>query len=299
VLDYFGFEANMIPGIRPVFSLHGNLQKETAGELSLKPGIPVSYKAGDQMNNALSLNVVEPGEVAATAGTSGVIYAVTEKLLADKYSRVNVFAHVNHTSLQKRLGVLLCINGTGIMNRWVKELAGENYERMNVLASQIDPGSNGLLVLPFGNGAERMFENQTVGAQVLGIDLNKHSKSHLFRAVQEGIAFSFRYGLDIMKENNIHPSVIRVGNANMFLSELFTEIFANTTKLPVELYQNDGSTGAALGAGIGANIYSSVKEAFSDLRMLKRIEPGWLAEKYDGLYPQWKAELMKWLGKED
>jgi xylulokinase len=295
VMNCFEFDEKMIPEVRPLFSSHGTLLTDVAKELSLKPGIPVSYKAGDQLNNALSLNVFHPGEVAATAGTSGVIYAITDNLFFDKLSRVNAFAHVNHSSKERRVGVLLCINGTGIMNRWIKDLSATNYIEMNKQASQIKPGSDGLFVLPFGNGAERIFENKIVGAHLLNIDLNKHSKAHVFRAIQEAIAFSFRYGLDIMRENGIQPAVIRVGKANMFLSDLFTEAFVNTTNVPIEMYENDGSVGAALGAGIGANIFSSPKEAFSNLKLIKQIDPSPNAKLYDELYKRWKVELLKFL----
>ena len=295
VMSCFGFDEKIIPEIKPLFSSHGYLLSEVAKELSLKPGIPVSYKAGDQLNNALSLNVFHPGEVAATAGTSGVIYAVSDNLFYDKLSRVNAFAHVNHNKNERRIGVLLCINGTGIMNRWIKDLSATNYNEMNKQASQIEPGSDGLFVLPFGNGAERIFENKIVGAHLLNIDLNKHSKAHVFRATQEGIVFSFRYGLDIMRENGILPSVIRVGRANMFLSDLFAETFVDATNVPVELYENDGSVGAALGAGIGAGIFSSPKEAFSDLKLIKRINPSSNVRSYDELYGRWEQELMKFL----
>ncbi|HEV8505183.1 MAG TPA: FGGY family carbohydrate kinase [Chitinophagaceae bacterium] len=295
VMSCYGFDEKIIPAVKPLFSLHGSLSPEVAKELSLKPGIPVSYKAGDQLNNALSLNVFHPGEVAATAGTSGVIYAVTESLFFDKLSRVNAFAHVNHSKAERRVGVLLCINGTGIMNRWMKDMSGTTYNEMNNQASQIQPGSDGLSVLPFGNGAERIFENKIVGAHVLDIDLNKHSKAHVFRATQEGIVFSFRYGLDIMRENGIQPSVIRVGKANMFLSELFASAFVDSTNVPVEMYENDGSVGAALGAGIGAGIFSSPKEAFNNLKLVRRIDPSQNVRLYNELYEKWKKELMKFL----
>lgn len=295
VMNCFGFDKKIIPDVKPLFSSHGSLTPEVAKELSLTPGLPVSYKAGDQLNNALSLNVFHPGEVAATAGTSGVIYAVTDSLFFDKLSRVNAFAHVNHSKKEKRVGVLLCINGTGIMNRWIRDLSEANYNEMNKQASQVQPGSDGLFVLPFGNGAERIFENKIVGANLLHVDLNKHSKAHVFRATQEGIVFSFRYGLDIMRENGIQPSVIRVGRANMFLSDLFTSVFVDTTNVPVELYENDGSVGAALGAGIGAGIFSSPKEAFSNLKLIKRIDPSSNVKLYNELYGKWKRELIKFL----
>jgi xylulokinase len=293
VMNAFGFDNALIPTVRELFSSHGKVLSRVAQQLGIPENIPVTYKAGDQPNNALSLNVLEPGEVAANAGTSGVIYAVTDKLFADKFSRVNSFIHVNHTTDKKRIGVLLCINGAAIMYSWAKKVCGENlsYKQMDELAATIKPGSDGLFVLPFGNGAERMLQNKMIDAHLENIDLNKHTKAHIFRAVQEGIAFAFRYGLDIMRENDLHPTIIRVGKANLFLSDVFIQSFVNATGVAVELYANDGSVGAALGAGIGVGIYSTHKEAFQNLKSLQRFEPT-ETEVYEKLYQQWK-ELLK------
>jgi len=293
VFDCYGLNKGFVPEIKPVFSNHGLVKDDVADTLGLKAGIPVCYKAGDQPNNALSLNVMEPGEVAATAGTSGVIYAVSNELSYDKQSRVNSFAHVNHSDDCKRIGVLLCINGCGIMNRYVKDnfSNGLSYHQMNEAASKTNPGSNGLQVLPFGNGAERMLNNKIVGAHFHHLDFNVHTTAHMARAVQEGIAFSFRYGLDIMRENGIEPTVIRAAKANMFLSDVFTQSFVNATKVPVELYNDAGSTGAAIGAGIGANIFTE-KEALATVKPLKREEP--VSEsKYEEFYQKWKNTLEK------
>ncbi|MES2826612.1 MAG: FGGY family carbohydrate kinase [Bacteroidota bacterium] len=297
VMGYYGFEESFIPEVNPVFSAHGHLSKNVADLLGLKEGIPVTYKAGDQPNNALSLNVTEPGEVAATAGTSGVIYGVTDQLLCDKQSRVNTFAHVNHSIEKQRLGVLLCINGTGSMNRWTKNLAGSDlsYPAMNQAAAAIAPGSEGLRVLPFGNGAERMLNNKIAGAHLRNVDLNLHSSAHIFRAVQEGIAFSFRYGLDILRENGMTPGVIRAGKSNLFLSEVFTQAFVNITGVPVELYDNDGSYGAAIGAGIGAGIYQSANEAFSYKKPLSVVEPTDML--LEEPYQDWKGVLAEQLNQ--
>lgn len=292
IFKYYGFEESFIPAIQPVFSSHGELQGAMAQHLSLKKGIPVSYKAGDQPNNALSLNVLEPGEVAATAGTSGVIYAVSDQLTYDKQSRVNSFAHVNYSNTEKKIGVLLCINGTGILNRWLKNMfSGMSYEEMNTKAAAVKAGADGLFVSPFGNGAERMLGNTIPGAQIQDIDLNIHTQSHLARAAQEGIAFAFRYGLDIMRENNINPTVIRAGKANMFLSPVFTESFVNTINVPVELHAADGSVGAAIGAGIGAGIFKNAKEGFVNARPLKIIEPV-NTTMYNDLYNKWKKHVI-------
>jgi xylulokinase len=296
VFNYYGFSKSFVPEIRNVFAEHGTLSSSNATTLGLRPGIPVTYKAGDQPNNALSLNVLEAGEVAATAGTSGVIYGVSDELTFDTESRINSFAHVNHTAAQKRIGVLLCINGTGILNRWVKNTTGnQSYKEMNDAAATIPIGSNGLFVLPFGNGAERMLENKIAGAHIQQLDLNIHTNAHLYRASQEGIAFAFRYGLDIMRENKMNPSIIRAGRANMFLSDVFIKAFVNTLNIPVELHNCDGSVGAALGAGIGAGIYKHPKEAFSNTKPLIVVEPDGTAQQHNQLYGEWNTLLQKQL----
>lgn len=293
VTGFYGFDHSLFPEVRPVFSSHGQVRQDVASHLKLKPGIPVTYKSGDQPNNALSLNVLKPGEVAATAGTSGVIYGVSDGLTYDPQSRINTFAHVNYTTQEKHLGVLLCINGTGILNRWVKNLFGKqvSYLAMNSEGKKIKPGCDGLRILPFGNGAERMLNNQVIGAHFHRLDLNMHNRPHIFRAVQEGIAFAFRYGLDIMRENGMNPKVIRVGKANLFLSDLFTGVFVNATNVPVELYQNDGSVGAALGAGIGVKEFASPHEAFSNFKAEQVVVPD-AAPVYEEIYQEWK-DLLK------
>ena len=291
VMQHYSFDTDLIPEVRAVFSQHGTLQPQIAARLGLSPGVPVSYKAGDQPNNALSLNVLKPGEVAASGGTSGVIYGVTDRLTYDEQSRINTFAHVNYASKEKRFGVLLCINGTGILNRWVKNTfaSGTGYAQMNSEAAAVEAGSNGIRVIPFGNGAERMLNNKTVGAHFHNLDLNVHKPADIFRAVQEGIAFSFRYGLDIMRANGMNPKLIRAGATSLFSSEVFTDAFVNACGVPVELYQNDGSVGAAIGAGIGVGEFTP-DNAFINVKPIKVVEPK-SQNMYDLFYRDWKGLL--------
>jgi xylulokinase len=293
VMQAFDFDAGLIPDIQPVFGTHGTLSAEISSLLGLRQGIPVTYKSGDQPNNALSLNVMRPGEVAATAGTSGVIYGVADTPVYDPSCRVNSFAHVNHSPEKTSVGVLLCINGCGIMNKSMRMLTGANqsYPSINQEAAGVKPGSNGLTILPFGNGAERMLRNANPGAQVHGWDFNGHGTPHFYRAAQEGIAFAFRYGVDIMRENGMNPGLIRAGFANMFLSEVFTSTLVNVLNIPVELYDSDGSVGAALGAGLGAGCF---QENDLHLALTKRatIEPFETAT-YEGFYQRWLSLLEK------
>jgi len=294
IMDFFGFSKDILSTAVSSFSIQGRLLRSVASELGLPEGIPVSYRAGDQPNNALSLNVMEPGEVAATAGTSGVIYGVTDQKKYEPLSRVNSFLHVNHTPEKPRLGVLLCISGTGILNSWLRRNAGINlsYDGMNELAGKIPPGSEGLSVIPFGNGAERMLGNRDTGARILGLNFNTHTNAHLFRAAQEGIVFSIKYGLDIMKETGIIPSVIRAGAANMFQSSIFREALACITGTEIHLYNTDGSLGAARGAGIGCGYYKSVKEAFAGLKEVGVTAPDKTKTgAYEETYSKWKDYL--------
>lgn len=274
--DYFEFDMDFIPKIVPTFGQQGNLKEEIAKELGLAEGIPVTYRAGDQPNNALSLNVLNPGEVAATGGTSGVVYGVNGDAKYDPLSRVNSFAHVNHNAELTRVGVLLCINGTAILNTWIKNNVapeGISYADMNELAANIPVGSDGVSIIPFGNGAERVLSNEEPNCSIHGINFLRHGKAHLVRAAHEGIAFSFKYGMDIMNQMGIETKTIRAGYANLFLSPIFRQTLSNITGATIELYNTDGSIGAARGAGIGAGVYKNAEEAFSTLKKVITVTP--------------------------
>lgn len=296
LLDYYGIPHNMVADICPTFGEQGVLTSAAAKELGLQEGTPVTYRAGDQPNNALSLNVFNPGEIASTAGTSGVVYGVNGTVNYDPKSRVNTFAHVNHTSLETRLGVLLCVNGTGILNSWLKRniLPEVSYAGINDIAAQAPIGSEGLSILPFGNGAERMLQNKEVGCQFQGINFNLHNRAHIARAVQEGIVFSFQYGIEIMKQMGMSVNKIHAGNANMFLSPLFRTTLASVSGATIELYDTDGSVGAAKGAGIGACIYKDHDEAFASLEKVSVIEPDVKnLQQYQDAYATWRERLIK------
>lgn len=297
LMNYYGFDASLIPGIVPTFSVQSVVSAQAAAELGLEEGTKISYRAGDQPNNALSLNVLNPGEIATTAGTSGVVYGVSGEVKYDLLSRVNTFAHVNHTKQNPRLGVLLCINGTGILNSWLNKFVGNkqfSYHEMNEKAATIAIGSEGLTILPFGNGAERVLQNKNIGAQISGLGFNTHTDAHLFRAAQEGIVFSFRYGMEIMENIGIHAKVIRAGKANMFLSPVFRETLSGVTGATIELYDTDGSVGAARGAGIGSGYYASANEAFSSLQKLDTVHPDVAKkEQHEEAYQNWKTLLEK------
>jgi xylulokinase len=295
LLDYFGFPEDVVADIVPTFSIQSTVCKAAAEELGLKEGTPISYRGGDQPNNALSLNVFNPGEIASTAGTSGVVYGVLGEANYDPKSRVNTFAHVNYTKELDRLGVLLCINGTGILNAWVRRNVapeGISYSEMNDMMANIPIGSEGVSIIPFGNGAERVLENREIGCSINGINFNKHSKAHIMRAAQEGIVFSFCYGMEVMQQMGMDIKKIHAGKANMFLSDIFRNTLAGVSGATIELYETDGSVGAAKGAGMGCGIYKDNNEAFSTLKKLAVIEPD---EKnvaaYQNAYAEWKANL--------
>ncbi len=297
LLTKYEINENLLPARVPVFSVHGKLSTEAATQLGLATATPIAYRAGDQPNNAFSLNVLNPGETAATAGTSGVIYSVTDKNAFDLRSRVNTFLHVSNTASSRRNGVLLCVNGTGILNSWLRKnltSGGQAYDygQMNEIAQKAPIGSEGLSFLPFGNGAERVLENKSIQSSIHGLDFNHHSQAHLLRAAQEGIVFALKYGFDILHEMGIKSTVIRAGYANMFLSPLFREAFVNTTGAKLELYDTDGAKGAALGAGIGMGAYASASQAFQGLHVIEtRYPESSLSEQYNKSYNHWKQLL--------
>ncbi len=299
LIEYLGFSRDIIPEIVPTFAVQGYVTAAAAADLGLAEGIPVTYRAGDQPNNALSLNVFNPGEIASTAGTSGVVYGVNGEVNYDTKSRVNTFAHVNHTPGQTRLGIMACISGTGILNSWMKRNVapeGISYAEMNDLAAKAPIGSEGVSILPFGNGAERVLQNREIGSSIHGVNFIRHGKHHLVRAAQEGIVFSFQYGIEIMEGLGMDVKKIHAGHANMFLSPLFRETLAGISGATIELYDTDGSVGAAKGAGIGAGIYADNNEAFATLDRIEVIEPVAAdRQAYVDAYNLWKERLEMYL----
>ena len=297
LLDYFGIDESLIPDLTPTFGVQSVVSSKAAQELGLKEGTPISYRAGDQPNNALSLNVFNPGEIASTAGTSGVVYGISGKVEYDPKSRVNTFAHVNYTPEVTRLGIMACINGTGILNAWMRRTVapeGMSYAEMNDAMAGVPVGSDGVSIIPFGNGAERVLQNKEVGCSIHGINFNRHNKATLMRAAQEGIVFSFCYGMDIMKGIGMELNKIHAGKANMFLSDIFRDTLAGTSGAVIELYETDGAAGAAKGAGIGCGIYKDNTEAFSSLKKLAVIEPDLKRrDDYQEAYERWKGILEK------
>ena len=294
LLDTFGFDASVLAPVKPTFGIQGTLTREAAEALGLAEGTPVTYRAGDQPNNALSLNVFTPGEIASTAGTSGVVYGVIGQVTHDPLSRVNCFAHVNHTAQDPRLGVLLCINGTGILNYWMRRNVAPDcsYPQMDQLAEEIPIGSDGVSILPFGNGVERMLQNRESACNVHGIQFTRHDRRHLLRAAQEGIVFSFQYGIEIMEQMGLKVDKIHAGLANMFQSKIFRDTLSGVSGATIELYNTDGSVGAAKGAGLGAGIYKTPQEAFSTLERLATIIPDHQSE-YREAYERWKSHLSE------
>ena len=307
LMDHYGFSRDLLPEHAESFGEHGVLTAAVAEELGLPEGAPVSYRAGDQPNNALSLGVLEPGEAATTAGTSGVVYGVVDRGAYDPQSRVNTFVHVNHRADSHRYGVLMCVNGTGIANRWFKQHAVDNdgktlsYPEINEIAARAPIGSDGVVVLPFGNGAERTLVNNDIGASVHGLNFNIHTREHLLRANQEGIVFALVYGLEIMRDMGLQIDLVKAGNANMFQSPLFREAFLATSGATVELYSTDGAEGAARGAGIGAGVFASTDDAFAGLEKQETLDPGALPDEvrpaYAAAYKRWKDVLEGVLGR--
>ena len=292
LLKYFGLDTGLVPSLVSNFQNQGFVTDLAAKATGLPIGIPIRYRAGDQPNNALSLNVLKPGEVAATGGTSGVIFAVSDKIDSKEFSRLNHFAHVNYTPEEPRIGTLLCINGAGIFYSWLKKLTKiDDFDAMNNLASSVEIGSNGLANLPFGNGAERMLNNQNLGAHLCDLNLNLHNESHLFRATLEGIAFAFVYGMEIMNKDGLNAELIRAGNDNIFQSEVFTSTFSSLTGKPVEIFNTTGAVGAARASSLNIKSMEELSTSLGNNDKIKTIEPQIKNEEYKIAYDKWKKIL--------
>lgn len=294
LINYYGFDNDLIPEVKPTFSNQGQISNKMAIEFGFDSQAMVSYRAGDQPNNAFSLNVLEPGEIAATAGTSGVVYGVTDQKRFDPENRVNTFAHINHTEKQRRLGILLCVNGTGSAYSWLRNnlAPDKSYFDLEKTASEIPIGSEGLSFLPFGNGSERMLGNQIIGAQFQHLQFNRHEFSHMVRACLEGIAFSLVYGIRCMQELGVNPNTLKAGNDNMFQSEIFSDTIATLTNTEIQLKETSGAVGAAIGAGFGAGIFSNLKEAFSSEKIEKTHRANAShKEELEEAYEKWKSYL--------
>ena len=296
LLNYYGLEQSMIPDIEPTFSSQGQLTQSAAEQCGLRAGVPITYRAGDQPNNALSLNVLRPGEVAATGGTSGVVFGVADKATYDPQSRVNGFAHVNHQPEDPRIGILLCINGAGIQYSWMKQQVsrdGISYAEMEQMLNKIPVGADGLRIIPFGNGAERILCNKDVGAQINNLQFNRHTRAHLYRAALEGIAFSFVYGVHILKEMGMKTQMMRVGNDNLFQSKVFSETIANLLQSSIEVVDTTGAVGAAKASGVAIGQYSSVEEALQNNKVIQLFEPIKDIGTYEEAYLRWEGDLNR------
>ena len=293
LLEYYSLEKSMIPDIVDTFSIQSNVDEKGAGESGLKIGTPILYRAGDQPNNALTLNVFNPGEVAATGGTSGVVYAVTDNLSVKESSRVNNFAHVNYTpGKPTRIGKLLCINGAGIQYRWLlNNLDVDSYDEMNTLANEVPIGSDGIALIPFGNGAERMLKNKEVGTRIVNLNLNNHGKGHLCRAALEGIAFSFVYGMEIMESDGIKVNVMRAGNDNLFRSEIFSTTVSTLIGYDIEIYNTTGAIGAARAANLHKGDFEAFGKTILDNDYIMTFSPQEDKKAYQEAYTTWKKEL--------
>ncbi|AVR44645.1 carbohydrate kinase [Christiangramia fulva] len=298
VLNKMGLSEELIPEIVPCFGKQAKIHPKIAEELGLSPETVISYRAGDQPNNALSLNVLHPGEIATTAGTSAVVYAVTDKDISDEQGRINTFLHVNNQADQKRNGILGIINGSGILYQWLrktislgcKELL--SYDLLNEEAAKVGPGSDGLRFYPFGNGAERIFNNRPVNSGIENLNFNIHKPAHLIRSACEGIVFAMNYGFDVMKSLGINGDVVRAGKGNLFLSPIFREIFCNTTQANLQLYKTSGAEGAARGAAFGFGYYNDLNEAFANLQILESLEPKKeLKDQFEDIYENWKQHI--------
>tara|TARA_Y100000992_G_C21229205_1_gene474590 strand:- start:273 stop:1286 length:1014 start_codon:yes stop_codon:yes gene_type:complete len=292
LLEHYEIDLKLLPPLVDNFDEQGKVTEKAALETGLPKGIPIRYRAGDQPNNAFSLNVLRPGEVAATGGTSGVLFAVRDQPKSKEFSRVNHFAHVNYNLNQPLIGTLLCINGAGIQYSWLKKMLGiSDFKKMNKLASHVSVGCEGLINLPFGNGSERMLDSKNIGSHFCNLNLNLHGQGHLFRSTLEGVAFSFAYGMEIMRADGIDTKIIRAGNDNLFQSEIFSTTLSTLIGQTIEIYNTTGAIGAARAAGLEKENINQFSKSSVEYDKVSEIFPKSNTQPYEDAYQKWKLEL--------
>ena len=291
LLNYYGIKESIFPEIVPSFGYQCCVDEKGANDTGLTPNTPINYRAGDQPNNALSLNVLTPGQIAATAGTSGVIYAVSSNILTSESERINNFIHVSNDD-NLIIGKLLCINGAGIQYSKLKnDLNIESYDEMNEMSNIPPVGSSNLIYLPFGNGSERMLNNKNIGSKLINFDQNVHEDSFVIRSTLEGIAFAFVYGMQILIKDGVKPVNIRAGNDNLFRSNVFGETIATLLNLNIEIYETTGAIGASRAVDLHLGDFDKFGNNIIENDFLKNYYPQKNKFDYLNAYNLWLKEL--------
>jgi xylulokinase len=154
-------------------------------------------------------------------------------------------------------------------------------------------GCEGLINFPFGNGAERIFNNKIIGSHFINLNFNKHGKAHLYRSAIEGIAFSFAYGIELMKEDQSLINVIKAGNDNLFQSKVFVETLCSIIGNNIQIFNTNGAIGAARASTIEGNNFDYFKKSSTGNDLVSEYEPKNNNEEYILAYEKWKKELNK------
>jgi xylulokinase len=263
VMEAAGLDASLLPDVFESPDVCARVSREPAADIGITEGTPIVAGAGDQAAGAVGMGIARPGAVSVTIGTSGVVFAATDRPALDPGGRHHTFCH----AIPARWHVMGVTQAAGLSLRWLREQLGlkdsgeEAYDAMTREAAAIAPGADGVLWAPYLMGERTPHLDPNVRAALVGLAAS-HTRGHVIRAVLEGVAFSLRDSFTIFKELGVPVQQVRLGGGGA-RSALWREIQANVYARPVEtVHADEGAAyGAALLAGVGVGLWPSVDEA--------------------------------------
>jgi xylulokinase len=270
-------DERLLPGLFESPDVCGKISAEGAAATGLKAGTPVVAGAGDQAAGATGMGIVAPGAVSATIGTSGVVFAATDRPALDAKGRLHTFCH----AIPGRWHVMGVTQAAGLSLRWFRDQFGagaddgrDPYERLSEEAARIAPGCDGLLWTPYLMGERTPYLDGKARAALVGLTAS-HTRAHVVRAILEGVAFSLRDTFTIFSEMKVPVRNIRLGGGGA-RSPLWRQIQADVYGNEIELVEAEegAAYGAAILAGVGAKLWATVDAACSAVvRVAERVKP--------------------------
>jgi xylulokinase len=281
VLSGAGIDESFLPTLYESPDVCGNLNEEGAAATGLKVGTPVVAGAGDQAAGAVGMGIVRAGVVSATIGTSGVVFAATDRPALDPRGRLHTFCH----AIPGRWHVMGVTQAAGLSLRWFRDTFGlaknspvvgdrDPYEFLSEEAAMAPAGAEGLLWAPYLMGERTPHLDPHARGALVGITPSHH-REHIIRAILEGVAFSLKDSFSIFEEMKVPVKQIRLGGGGA-RSQLWRQIQADVYAHEVEIVEAEegAAYGAAILAAVGAKHFASVDEACDAvIRIATRIRP--------------------------
>jgi xylulokinase len=296
MLEASDLRAEILPKVFESPEITARVTKDGAAASGLREGTPVVAGGGDQAAGAVGMGIVAPGNVSATIGTSGVVFAATSDPVVEPKGRIHTFCH----AIPGRWHVMGVTQGAGLSLRWFRDqfAGGASYDTLMIEAAAAPAGSDGLLWAPYLMGERTPHLDPNARGALVGLTA-QHTRAHVIRAILEGVAFSLRDTFTIFRELGVPVKSIRLGGGGA-RSYLWQQVQADIYGMPVDLVaaEEGAAYGAALLAGVGAGVWPSVDAACETaVRVAKRVEPiaenrelmNHRYEEYRKLYPALRA----------